>query len=96
MTDLSRRALLQVSGAAVLALTVPIAWPEALAASGKATGLTPYLRIHADNTITALLPTTKWARAFIRARCSFSPTNWAPRPINSRSRCLRSPQIPSA
>ena len=59
MTDLSRRALLQVSGAAVLALTVPIAWPEALAASGKATGLTPYLRIHADNTITALLPTTE-------------------------------------
>lgn len=59
MTDLSRRALLQVSGAAVLALTVPIAWPDALAAGGQATGLTPYLRIHADNSITALLPTTE-------------------------------------
>lgn len=59
MTDLTRRALLKVSSAAVLALTVPIAWPEALAANAGAAALTPYLRIHADNTITALLPTTE-------------------------------------
>lgn len=59
MNGLSRRALLQVSGSAIVALTVPIAWPEALAAQSQATGLTPYLRIHADNTITALLPTTE-------------------------------------
>lgn len=59
MTDLSRRALLKVSSAAALALTVPIAWPEALAANAGAAALTPYLRIHADNTITALLPTTE-------------------------------------
>lgn len=59
MTVLSRRAMLQVSGAAALALTVPISWPEALAEASEAAGLTPYLRIHADNTITALLPTTE-------------------------------------
>jgi isoquinoline 1-oxidoreductase beta subunit len=51
--------MLQVSCAAALALTVPISWPEALAAGAEAAGLTPYLRIHADNTITALLPTTE-------------------------------------
>lgn len=59
MTELSRRTLLQMSGATALALTVPIAWPEDLAAAEGATGLTPYLRIHVDNTITALLPTTE-------------------------------------
>ncbi len=59
MTELSRRALLKASGAAAAVLTVPIAWPDALRAGSEAAGLTPYLRIHSDNTITALLPTTE-------------------------------------
>lgn len=59
MTELSRRSLLKSAGAASIALTVPIAWPQSLQAAGDATGLTPYLRIHPDNTITALLPTTE-------------------------------------
>lgn len=59
MTVVSRRALLTSTGAATVALTVPIAWPEAGRAAAGPTALTPYLRIHADNTITAVLPTTE-------------------------------------
>lgn len=59
MTELSRRAFLTTATAAAAALTVPIAWPDGLAAAAEATGLTPYLRIHADGAITALLPTTE-------------------------------------
>lgn len=59
MTDLSRRAILQSSAAAVAVLTVPIAWPQDLAAAADATALTPYLRIHSDGAVTALLPTTE-------------------------------------
>lgn len=58
MTELSRRTLLKSSAATAVALTVPIAWPRDVAAAGPA-ALTPYLRIHADGTITALLPTTE-------------------------------------
>ncbi len=60
VTNISRRALLKISAAAAV-LTVPIAWPAEFlaAAAADATGLTPYLKIHSDGTITALLPTTE-------------------------------------
>ncbi len=58
MTDVSRRTLLMTSAAAAVALTVPISWPAEFAvAASDATGLTPYLKIHSDGTIIALLPT---------------------------------------
>ncbi len=60
MTNVSRRALLKTSAATAAVLIVPIAWPAEFAvAASDATGLTPYLKIHADGTITALLPTTE-------------------------------------
>ncbi|MEQ1719009.1 MAG: molybdopterin cofactor-binding domain-containing protein [Hyphomicrobium sp.] len=59
MSELSRRALLKATAATAAVLTVPIAWGPDAAAATEATGITPYLRLHGDGAITALLPTTE-------------------------------------